>query len=260
MCLILFSWQQHPKYKLVLAANRDEFYQRPTLAAGFWPDDKQLMAGRDLTAGGTWIGMHRSGKFAALTNYRDPHNIDPAAISRGELTTNYLKNEMDPLSYLELLKRSEKKYNGFNLMVGDTDHLHYYNNVNHEIESLTTGSFGLSNGFFQENWPKLKKGRDLLEAKVTENDIEPDTLFDILEDRQRAEDQELPKTGIPIDWERALSSLFIETEEYGTRCSTLIYLDYDNNVRFIEKTHDVGGQTASLNEYEFKLEVKMTQR
>ncbi|MDP4680943.1 MAG: NRDE family protein [Cyclobacteriaceae bacterium] len=242
MCLILFSWETHPKYKLILAANRDEFYDRPTAVASQWKDQPEVVAGRDLQAGGTWIGANNSGeRIAGITNYRDPQSIDPNAHSRGELTTHFLISKDTPLAYLLKLKNSNIQYNGFNLLVGDSKHMFYYNNVNHEITELQPGTYGLSNGFFQENWPKIKKGKEALETLVKSNQVDDQSLFDILKDTVVADDNLLPKTGIPLDWERALSPLFIATEKYGTRCSTLIHLDYTGKGKLTEKTYPISG-------------------
>lgn len=227
---------------MVLAANRDEFYDRPTAVADQWEDHPEVVAGRDLQAGGTWIGVNKSGgRIAGITNYRDPYKIDPNAQSRGELTTNYLLSKETPLAYLLRLKNSNVQYNGFNLLVGDSEHMFYYNNVNHDITELQPGTYGLSNGFFQENWPKLKKGRDTLEDLVKTDSFEDHALFDILKDAEVSDDSLLPKTGIPLEWERALSPLFIATEKYGTRCSTLIHLDYENKGKLTEKTYPISG-------------------
>jgi len=252
MCLILFSWKTHPKYNLVLAANRDEFYDRPTAAAAFWEEHPNVLAGKDLQAGGTWIGVNKSGRIAAITNYRDPQNIDTKARSRGQLTLNYLLSKDSPEAYLRKVKNSGIHYNGFNLLVGDADHMFYYNNVNHQITELKPGTYGLSNGFFQENWPKLKKGRNALEKAISEDDISENRLFDILADNEIADDAALPKTGIPLEWERALSPLFIKTEKYGTRCSTLIYSETNGDGVLVEKTYPTeNGQGESFERIDF---------
>ncbi|MFY0650531.1 MAG: NRDE family protein [Cyclobacteriaceae bacterium] len=241
MCLILFSWKFHPKYKLVLAANRDEFYARPTAKADYWIENKNMIAGTDLQAGGTWIGITKTGRLAAITNYRDPKNLDANATSRGKLTTDFLNSLEKPEDYLERVQVEGNHFNGYNLLVGDSEDLFYFNNVNNEIKKVESGVFGLSNGFFQENWPKLEKGRNALQKIVNKETIEREDLFTILSDNQIAPDDELPKTGIPFEWERALSPLFIKTEEYGTRCSTLIFMDYQNGGTFEEKTYQVDG-------------------
>lgn len=253
MCLILFSWKQHKDFQLVLAANRDEFYERPTSKAAFWEEKPDILAGRDLVAGGTWIGVTKNGRIAALTNYRDPENIDKNAASRGALTTDFLDGDESPEAYLNNIKNSDVKYNGFNLIVGVGEQLLHYNNVNHEIKEVQPGTYGVSNGFFQENWPKLKSGRTALEGKVKEEAIQPQDLLEILGNRSIASDQDLPKTGVSLEWERALSSLFIETEGYGTRCSTLIYQGYDGQFEFIEKTYAVANQKEATESYSFKV-------
>jgi uncharacterized protein with NRDE domain len=250
MCLILISWKTHPDYKLVLAANRDEFYDRPTQQANFWEDYPNVLAGKDLQAGGTWIGVTKSGRIAALTNYRDPQNIDANAASRGQITTNFLNGTDVPEQYLMKLKNSGTHYNGFNLIVGDGNSLYHYNNVNHDIHEIHAGTFGLSNGFFQENWPKIKKGRNALELLIKKEQFSNQDLLDILGDGQKADDSELPKTGIPLEWERALSPLFISADGYGTRCSTIITSDNKDNTNFLEKTYAVGGQTESIIEFQ----------
>ena len=250
MCLILFSWKTHPNYKLILAANRDEFYKRPTQQANYWKDHPELLAGKDLQAGGTWIGMSKSGRIAALTNYRDPQNIDVHAASRGELTTNFLTSGDEPELYLRKIKNSNIHYNGFNLMVGDGNSLFHYNNVNHDISEVAPGTYGLSNGFFQENWPKTKNGRNALEKVIQKEQFSNQDLLDILGNTKKAEDVDLPKTGIPVDWERALSPLFINADGYGTRCSTIIKVDYNNKKEFLEKTYAVGGQSESIVQYD----------
>ncbi len=250
MCLILFSYKIHPKYKLVLAANRDEFYDRATTQAGFWTDAPNVLAGRDNKAGGTWIGVTKSGRLAALTNYRDPQNIDPNAASRGALTSDFLTGTDTPKQYLQKLKDSGVHYNGYNLMLGDSDSLFHYNNVNHEIKEVTAGTYGLSNGFFEENWPKLKRGREALDSLIENQSFTPNDLLEILNNRQVAKDTDLPNTGIPLDWERSLSPLFIEREGYGTRCSTLILTDYHGKTTFTEKTYAVGGQKESIANFE----------
>lgn len=232
-----------------MAANRDEFYDRPTAQAAFWEDHPDLLAGRDLKAGGTWIGVTKSGRIAALTNYRDPQNIDNNARSRGQLTTDFLTGSDSPEQYLRKIKNSGIHYNGFNLMVGDQEQLFHYNNVNHLIKEIEPGTYGLSNGFFQEGWPKIKKGKNALESAITKEDVNSNDLLSILSDKQIASDKDLPKTGISLDWERALSPLFIQTETYGTRCSTIIFTEHDRKIQFLEKTYAVSDQNESTNTF-----------
>lgn len=250
MCLILFSWKTHAKYKLVLAANRDEFYDRPTKPANFWEDYPEVIAGRDEKSGGTWIGITKSGRLAALTNYRALQNIGPNAASRGRFTSDFLTRKDTPEQYIRKIKNSGIHYNGFNLMVGNSDSLFYYNNVNHNIKEIDPGTYGLSNGFFQENWPKIKKGRTALKAIIKQPEISANDLLNILNNNAITEDKYLPKTGIPVDKERLLSPLFIKMKGYGTRCSTLIFTDYQDKIKFIEKTYAVGEQKESIVNFE----------
>ncbi|SMD33691.1 Uncharacterized conserved protein, contains NRDE domain [Reichenbachiella faecimaris] len=248
MCLILFAWKKHAHFDLILAANRDEFYKRPTLKAHVWTAHPELIAGKDLTAGGTWMGITKSGKFAALTNYRDPANIDENAPSRGDLTKKYLTKDISPQAYLEEIKSVKIPYNGFNLLVGDNDSLWYYSNLNHKIVSLSPGLYGLSNALLNDPWPKVVTGKQKLNQIVRQGQITPKELITLVQDQSIAPDQELPSTGIPLDWERALSAMFISTENYGTRCSTAL-LKKGKHITFTEKTHTHLGQKEELVEF-----------
>lgn len=250
MCLILFAWKMHPKQKLVLAANRDEFYKRPTEAASFWKENDQLIGGKDLVGGGTWMGMTKQGRFAALTNYRDPDNIDPHAPSRGQLTKDFLESDISPLEYLTQLKETKTPYNGFNLLVGDGASLWYYNNVNYEIQALQPGIYGLSNALLNSPWPKVTWGKNALEKAITPTPIDTDQLTEIVKNSTLAKDETLPSTGVSLEWERLLSPLFISSETYGTRCSTII-LQSDEQVSFKEITHAHQGQSKDEIAYTF---------
>jgi uncharacterized protein with NRDE domain len=253
MCLLLFSWKKNADHDLILAANRDEFYERPTAKAGYWAAHPNLLAGRDLVAGGTWIGVTKSGRFAALTNYRDPKNIDPKAPSRGQLTTDYLISELSPKDYLSKLKDEKKPYNGFNLLIGDADSLFYYNNINYNIKELLPGTYGLSNGLLNDNWPKVTSGKNELRQILEEEnskELALAALFKMLENPQQAEDSTLPKTGVSIEWERTLSPLFIATDKYGTRCSTIITKS-KNKVQFVEKSYETPYQEKAFIKINF---------
>ncbi|UXX79718.1 NRDE family protein [Reichenbachiella carrageenanivorans] len=241
MCLILFAWKKHPKYNLVLSANRDEFYNRPTQPAQVWPAHPSLIAGKDLTAGGTWMGITQSGRFAALTNYRDPKHINPQAPSRGSLTKDFLITNSEPEEYLHKIKSSNIPYNGFNLLVGDQDNLWYYNNINHEIISLPSGIYGLSNALLNEPWPKVKVGKERLGHILSNENLSTKDLLTLVQDQTIAPDHLLPQTGIPIEWERALSAMYITTPDYGTRCSTALIKD-KTQTHFSEHSHAHLGQ------------------
>lgn len=248
MCLILFAWKSHPIHDLVLVANRDEFYNRPTQPAQPWEDYPELIAGKDLTANGTWLGITKSGRFAALTNYRDPANIDANAPSRGQLTRDFLESDIHPEEYLNNIKADKSQYNGFNLLVGDHDTLWYYNNVNHEILVLDDGIFGLSNALLNDSWPKVKKGKTELQTLIEQQNLTSEELLGIIQNKDLANDRALPKTGVPLEWERALSAMFISTETYGTRCSTAIIKNRDKTL-FTELTYPHIGQKEGRVEY-----------
>ena len=240
MCLILFSYQDHPEYRLILAANRDEFYERPTLPATMW-DDEDFIAGKDLKAGGTWIGVHKEGRLGALTNYRDPSTERDRSSSRGELVVDYLRSINEPRAYLDEIRESAEAYNGFNVLVGDTDSLWYYSNKQHDILPVTPGVHGLSNHLLNTPWPKVQRGTSMFETVIRSETLNVETLFEVLLDDQIAPDSELPSTGVPIEWERTLSPMFIRSSGYGTRCSTVITLRKTGEMEFYERTYPVGG-------------------
>jgi uncharacterized protein with NRDE domain len=237
MCLIFISINQHPDFKLVVAANRDEFYNRKTAPAQFWPDEPAILGGRDLEAGGTWLGVNKQGKVSMITNYRDPKNINPKAPSRGKLVSDFLLNQTAGRDYLLNLSHPET-YNGFNLITGTADALYYYSNYREGITEMKSGLFGLSNHLLDSPWPKVTKGKtlmtDILSKPFTSKD-----LFELLYNENVASDELLPDTGVGIERERALSSMFIKSPGYGTRCSTVIVVDQNNNFTFSERVYDL---------------------
>lgn len=252
MCLILIAHRAHPDYPLVVAANRDEFHARPATAAAWWKEAPQILAGRDLQAGGTWLGITRGGRFAALTNFRDPPAHRPDAPSRGALVSDFLLGSEPPEGYLERLALRAGAYNGFNLVVGGPlTGLYAYCNRGGGVQSLAPGVHGISNGLLDEPWPKVRAGRAALGAALAGAD--PEALFAVLADRAQAADAELPDTGIGRDWERLLSSRFIAGPAYGTRCSTVVMWDADGGVRFIERSYDVEGAVTGTVEFAFAI-------
>lgn len=239
MCLIFLSLNNHPTYKLILAGNRDEFYNRKTAAAQFWQDHPDVLGGRDLEAGGTWLGMSKQGKIAMVTNYRDPQHIDPNAPSRGHMVSDFLIEDDSSERYLKNISSNGKKYNGFNLILGNTEELWYYSNYKKEIEKLSSGFYGLSNHLLETSWPKVLRGKEKIKPVLAQTHIDPEQLFEVLYDDQRADDAQLPNTGLPLDRERALSSMFIKTTGYGSRCSTAILINHQNQVVFSERVYNV---------------------
>jgi len=239
MCLLLLALQAHPAYKLIIAANRDEFYERPTAPAGFWDDSPDILAGRDLRAGGTWLGITRKGRIGAITNYRDPAALKSAAPSRGRLVTDFLTGEEEPEPYLTRLNVRAGDYNGFNLVVGVKDRLCWYSNRGHGIRRIMPGIHGLSNHLLNTPWPKISRAKAALK-KILSNDtvLSPGLLLDVLLDRSIPGDDALPDTGVGIKLERILSPIFIASPGYGTRSSTILLMDRQDRVTFLERTHD----------------------
>ena len=235
MCLILFAYRQHVDYPFVVIANRDEYYARPTRHAQWW-DDADIFAGRDLEAGGTWLGVNRHGHFAAVTNVREPGSMQAGKKSRGELTRGYLSATQTAEEYLQQLTPHDQDYAGFNLLLADQRGLWFYSNRNHGIKRIQPGIYGISNGGFDESWPKLSSGKIEL-ATLLAGNIDETELMAILTDHQTAEDHELPTTGVSLDIERLLSSRFIRSPEYGTRACSVVTIDANNQVRFSEQNY-----------------------
>lgn len=249
MCLINFQWQKHPRYPLIVAANRDEVYDRPTAVAHFWLDYPYILAGRDLLEKGTWLGMTKNGRFAALTNYRDPKTMYKTfEKSRGELVKNFLVSTLSPSQYLKEIHRDDQKYNGFNLLVGTVDELFYYNNIERKIVEVTPGTHSLSNHFLNTPWPKVIRGKQALQSITAQREtLTADDIFPILTDRKQAKDSHLPNTGIGLELERLLSPQFIQTDNYGTRSSTVLLVDHCGNVSFNERTYHKGSLQKQLS-------------
>ena len=237
MCLILLSYEMHPKYRMVLAANRDEYYDRPTAPVSFHGDSPEVLGGRDLKHLGMWLGITRFGRFAAITNHRDPRSNIPDAPSRGFLVRDFLTGNESPVNYLEYVKSIGYQYNGFNLLVGDRSELYYYSNRGNTIEKLKSGLYGLSNHLMDTPWPKIIKGKsDFMKLLNGSEDIDPEAIFDILRDGSCPPDSMLPDTGVDLEWERILSPLFITSELYGTRSSSIIFIEREGGVTFLERT------------------------
>ena len=243
MCLILFAYRCHPGLDLLVAANRDEFHNRPTAPLAFWDDAPQVLAGRDLQQGGSWMGVTRTGRFAALTNYRDPNRVRQDAPSRGQLVSDYLQGEAPALDYLARLATQSEVYNGFNLLLGDEAGLHYYSNCGGAPQTLLPGWYGLSNHLLNTPWPKLQRGLALVQDALGRRpDPVPDDLLSVLADRTLAPDAELPQTGVPLEWERWLSPIFIDAPGYGTRSSTVLLASEHGSARMVEITWADGGR------------------
>lgn len=236
MCLILVGWQAHPDFPLVVAANRDEFFARPTATAHRWMSAPHVMAGRDLEAGGTWLGVTDSGRFAAVTNVREPGKV-AGKRSRGDLTRDFLTKDCSPADYAGEIKGED--FAGFNLLLADNHSLHYISNREGLTQSLAPGIYGLSNHRLDTPWPKLVTARQNF---VTALERLPDEslLFDLLADDTTVDDENLPKTGVPLAWERLLSAIFVKSPDYGTRASTVLLKDRNGRIRLQERTYGAG--------------------
>jgi uncharacterized protein with NRDE domain len=252
MCLIFLSLNQHSKYKLIVVANRDEFYNRQTASASFWENHPEILGGRDLEAGGTWMGVNKRGKISMITNYRDLANINPNAPSRGFLVSDFLLQNNSGEEYLKQVEKKARQYNGFNLIVGDVNSLWYLSNYKDGVNQIADGFHGLSNHLLDTEWPKIKRGSEKLKSILGEATIDPQELFELMYDDIIASDNLLPHTGLPLERERALSSMFIKSPNYGSRCSTVVLMDRDKNVSFTERVYDIHTFTFTEQTFEFR--------
>lgn len=252
MCLILLSCKTHPQYPLIIAANRDEFYDRPTAPAAFWKDAPSLLAGKDLRNGGTWLGVTRDGRIAALANFREPQTFKADAPSRGLLVRNFLLGNLSGVEYLEKLQKTADHYNGFIMIFGDVRQLYYFSNRGAIPPLLSPGIHGQSNHLLDTPWPKILRGKESLEhilSKQANPSVED--LFALLADRTVPDDRLLPDTGIGLEKERLLSSLFVAAPAYGTRSSTVILVNRDGEVTFCERTFNGNKDHKTTVEYKF---------
>lgn len=254
MCIIFVALKQHPHYPLIIAANRDEFYQRPTQASHWWQTSPAMLAGKDLSAGGTWMGVTMSGKIAALTNIRNPNREHPQARSRGELVLNYLLDDKTDDAVMHQLEASRNAYNGYNLLFGHFGHLQVYNNHNNSLTTLSPGFHGLSNAELNTPWPKLHRGLSALSDYIRRHEaVLPDDLFSLLCDNTPAPMNELPDTGVPREWEHRLSSIFIRSADYGTRSSTLLLVDNALNVSWMAREFNPHNDEFEARQFNWKI-------
>ena len=255
MCLVVVALAAHPRYSLVVAANRDEFHARAALPA-HWGDRAPyagMLAGRDLVGGGTWMGVRRDGRWALVTNVRDGRANDAAAPSRGELVPGVLNAASAPAEALPALRQRATAYNGFNLLAGDAGGATWMSNRACESRTLTQGIHGLSNARLDTPWPKLTRTTSALSAWATRGDDDLAPLFAALADRARAADADLPATGVPLAWERLLSAPFIVSADYGTRCSTVLAIGHDGDARLVERSFDANGNATGEAEFRFEI-------
>jgi uncharacterized protein with NRDE domain len=250
MCLILIAWRSTPEFPLVIAANRDEFHARAAEPAHWWPSEPNLLAGRDLQAGGTWLGMTRSGRFAALTNFRDPEQRRQNTPSRGTLVTSVLESAENTEQVLRRLQEQGASYNGFNMLFSDGERLGIYESMSGAGRELGPGIYGLSNHLLDTPWPKVQAAKTRLSAALSDLPNTHSALA-LLRDAELAPDHSLPQTGMSTEWERLLSSAFIRSPSYGTRCSTVVQLDRAGHASFEEWTWDAAGQEIGRVQHQF---------
>ena len=250
MCLILFAYKIHPTYKLVVAANRDEFLKRPTSPAHYWSDHPHILAGRDLEKMGTWMGVTTKGRFSALTNYRDPLEETDGKRSRGDLVARALNDKGSINEYMHTLINDHDSFPGYNLLVGDRNELFYYSNRGKNLEKVKPGIHGVSNHLLNTEWPKVTKGKVGMSSIISYNDENMvEELFNLLQNADISPDHHLPNTGVPLEWERMLSPMFIKSKDYGTRSSTVLLMT-DKDIQYVERTYLKDG----IQNQEFKIQ------
>ncbi len=242
MCLVLIAYRTHPRYPLVLAANRDEFHARPAQALHWWNDGVRMLAGRDLQAGGSWLGLDASGRMALVTNYRDPSLPRPEGTSRGSLIGEFLGGRDGAAGFARATASRAGQFSGFNLLALDRSGLAYVtSHPEPEARTLLPGVYGLSNRQLDTPWPKLLRTRERFERELASDHPQPEALMRMLSDRTIAADELLPDTGVGLEWERLLSAPFIVGDGYGTRCSTVVLIGSDGIVTVEERSHATDG-------------------
>ncbi len=258
MCLIVFAWKAHPSYPLVLAANRDEFLDRPTLPLGYWDDKPDVLGGRDAEKGGSWFATHVDGRWAAVTNFRDGGAASIPRLSRGHLVSNYVASNVHAQDYARHITKPLTEYPGCNLLVGDADSLFFVSNRWEGLQgtgaaAVSPGVHGLSNHSLDTPWPKVRRAKSTLQQLLDGGrQLHEDTLFRLLADRRPAQEDELPSTGVSPEWERILSAPFIVSEKYGTRASTVVLVSDDGTIRVYERSFGEGGIELDRRTVTFK--------
>jgi uncharacterized protein with NRDE domain len=253
MCLIALAWQTPGPYRLIVAANRDEYFHRPAAPAGFWDDHPKVLAGRDLEAGGTWLGITLDGRFAALTNYRNPADRKTGVPSRGALVSEFLTGKAAPRKYVEEVEKRSSAYNGFSLLVGDAGSMYFLSNRGGRARRVDPGVHGLSNHLLDTAWPKVEKGKARLAAQL-ERPFDAEAAFALLDDTERAPNGELPSTGVSPELEERLSAVRIPAVGgYGTRCSTVLCFGKGGKIEFHERSYREDGGASGTVGYRLTL-------
>ena len=239
MCIIAVSFKTHSEYPLIIAANRDEFYARQTEAAHIWQDAPHILAGRDAEQGGTWLGVSKTGRFVAITNFRNPSLPERSTYSRGHIATDFLNSDASAKKFAEDLQHKRHLYGPFNVLLFDGVQLYHYNNIADTITNMQPGIYGLSNATLNTPWPKVELLKSTSATVLSSPSFSDDDLFAVLSNHTKASDKELPSTGVPLELERNLSAIFIQFEGYGTRCSTVLRLT-NTHWKFAERAYEQG--------------------
>lgn len=250
MCLVALSWQQHPRHSLIVAANRDEFHARPTQAAHWWPDDANIVGGRDLIAGGTWLALHRNGRFATITNYRDAETPSRTFRSRGHLVHEFLTSRESPIDYLQAI--DGEKYAGFNLLACDGKTLASGSNRADGARVLPPGLYGLSNALLDAPWHKVKRAKHALGSLIENDSVNDSALYRLLDDREKAPTKQIESDHLPFATAHAVSAPFIVLPDYGTRSSSIVRRSTDGEWHFSEREFDAGGKPQGTSSFQFR--------
>ncbi len=251
MCLVAFAWRAHPRYRLLLAANRDEFHARPAAPLGWWEDAPSILAGRDLAAGGTWLAIGDTGRFATVTNYRETLSMQPAERSRGELVARFIASDGAPLDFLQATDGD--RYAGFSLLAATPNAMAYASNRGDAPRALESGLYGLSNASLDTPWPKVRRAKARLAELLKNDTVDVEALFGLLADREPATMGEAEAEGVPPEVARAVSAPFIVTPEFGTRCSTVLSVTASGDVRIVERRFDSAGNPTGESRFEFPI-------
>ena len=249
MCLISFAWRAHPDYRLILAANRDELHARPSSEAHWWPES-DMLAGRDLQAGGTWLAVTRSGRFATVTNYREHQRVSPGQSSRGEIVTNFAGGAAAPLQFVASVAKAD--YAGVSVLAADHENMCYASNRGDDPRSLEPGIYGLGNASLDTPWSKIRRTKATLKSLIEADKANPTELLRMLADRTPAPRDEIEDTDLPFTLEQALSAPFILSDTYGTRCSTTVLIGNDGRVEFFERRFAPDGSVAGESAFRFR--------
>jgi len=250
MCLVVLAFNAHAEIPLVVAANRDEFHARPTQSADWWSDRPDVAAGRDLQAGGTWLGVSRDGRFATVTNFRDADSPSRQFRSRGQLVTGFLQSDQSPLDYLRSIRPDD--YAGFNLLLADGMSLAYFSNRGSEPRELTAGIYGLSNATLDVPWEKVERSKARLASLIESGRVNETQLLQLLDDRDKGPVDEVRSHRLPFATAHAITAPFIVTPEYGTRCSTVVRVDRTGLWHFLERRFDASGTSVGESRFSFR--------